>query len=178
MAYGGALAVHLLVSAGGADVPQRWLAVRGLPAAAAAAVYTAFLFAQAKARDLWQSPLLAPHLLVQAVLLGSAVTLPLAHWLAEAAVGPLEWLLAGTALAHALMALAEVALPHPTAHAHLAARELTAGRYARFYWIGLGLALVAALAPAIGVAAVPLALLAVLAHEHAHVQAGQSVPLA
>jgi Fe-S-cluster-containing dehydrogenase component/formate-dependent nitrite reductase membrane component NrfD len=178
MAYGGALAVHLLVSAGGADVPQRWLAFLGLPAAAAAAVYTAFLFAQAKARDLWQSPLLAPHLLVQAVLLGSAVTLPLAHWLAEGAVGPLEWLLAGTALVHGLMALAEVALPHPTAHAHLAARELTAGRYARFYWIGLGLALVAVLAPAIGVAAVPLALLAVLAHEHAHVQAGQSVPLA
>src|SRR5205085_3455851 len=30
------------------------------------AVYTAFLFAQAKGRDLWQSPLLSVHLLVHA----------------------------------------------------------------------------------------------------------------
>ena len=44
------------------------------PLAVMAAVYTAYLFAQAKARDLWQSPLLPPHLLVQAVLLGAAVT--------------------------------------------------------------------------------------------------------
>jgi hypothetical protein len=35
------------------------------------AVYTAFLFAQAKARDLWQNPLLPPHLVVQAVLAGA-----------------------------------------------------------------------------------------------------------
>ena len=32
------------------------------------AVYTAYLFAQAKARDLWQNPLLPPHFVVQAVL--------------------------------------------------------------------------------------------------------------
>ena len=41
------------------------------------AVYTAYLFAQAKARDMWQNPLLPPHLFVQALLLGSAVLLPL-----------------------------------------------------------------------------------------------------
>ena len=39
---------------------------RALPLAVLAAVYTAWLFAQAKARDLWQSPLLPPQLLVQA----------------------------------------------------------------------------------------------------------------
>ena len=39
------------------------------------AIYTAYLFAQAKARDLWQNPLLPPHLLIQAILLGSAVLL-------------------------------------------------------------------------------------------------------
>jgi hypothetical protein len=33
-------------------------------------------------------------------------------------------------------------------------------------------------APWIGVAAAPLALVGLLAHEHAYVQAGQSVPLA
>ena len=47
-----------------------WLAVGGLPLAAMTAVYTAYLFAQAKARDLWQNPLLPAHLLVQALLAG------------------------------------------------------------------------------------------------------------
>src|SRR5205807_6318116 len=42
------------------------------------AVYTAFLFAQAKGRDLWQSPLLSIHLLVHALLAGGAVWLMLA----------------------------------------------------------------------------------------------------
>ena len=39
----------------------------------ATAVYTAFLFGQAKGRDLWQSPLLAPHLIVQALPAGAAL---------------------------------------------------------------------------------------------------------
>jgi uncharacterized membrane protein len=55
---------------------------------------------------------------------------------------------------------------------------MTHGRYARFFWAGALLVIVAVLAPVIGVAAVPLALVGLLAHEHAHVQAGQSVPLA
>ena len=45
-----------------------WLA---LPASAMMAGYTAFLFGQAEGRDLWQSPLLFWHLLVQAVMVGS-----------------------------------------------------------------------------------------------------------
>ncbi|HTQ09214.1 MAG TPA: 4Fe-4S dicluster domain-containing protein [Fimbriimonadaceae bacterium] len=43
---------------------------------ASAAGYTAFLFAQCKGRDLWESRLLLPHLLVQAVLCGSVVLMP------------------------------------------------------------------------------------------------------
>ena len=41
--------------------------------AVVAAVYTAFLFAQAKGRDFWQNPLLSVHLLAHALLAGSAV---------------------------------------------------------------------------------------------------------
>ncbi len=177
-AYGLVLTAHLLLSAVGVIDAQKWLAVAGLPAAVATAVYTAYLFAQAKARDLWQSPLLVPHFLVQALLVGAAVSLPLAGWLASDAASPLEWLLAGAALTHVALVLGEVTLTHPTAHAALAARTLTRGRYARFFWPGVAVALVAVLAPLIGVAAVPLALAAVLAHEHAYVQAGQAVPLA
>jgi formate-dependent nitrite reductase membrane component NrfD len=54
-----------------AGAPLRWLALLGVPAAVMTGVYTAFLFAQAKARDLWQNPLLPPHLAVQSVLAGS-----------------------------------------------------------------------------------------------------------
>jgi Fe-S-cluster-containing dehydrogenase component/formate-dependent nitrite reductase membrane component NrfD len=176
--YGGVLTLHLLLSAAGVEAAQEWLAIAGIPAAVMAAVYTGYLFAQAKARDLWQSPLLAPHLLVQAILLGAAVMLPFAHWLEPGAVGSFEWMLAGAALVHCALVAAEVTVPHGTAHAHRAVREMTHGRYARFFWAGALLVLVAVLAPVIGVAAVPLALLGLLAHEHAHVQAGQSVPLA
>jgi hypothetical protein len=44
-----------------------------IPAAVMLAGYTAFLFAQAEGRDLWQSKLLFPHLLVQAVMVGAGV---------------------------------------------------------------------------------------------------------
>ena len=55
------------------DFVSSWLMIAGIPLAMLTAVYTAYLFAQAKARDMWQNPLLPPHLLVQALLLGSAV---------------------------------------------------------------------------------------------------------
>jgi hypothetical protein len=104
--------------------------------------------------------------------------LPFAHWLAGGVVVALEWLLAGTALAHLVVVAGEITLTHPTAHAHLAAREMWRGRYAPFLWVGAGLVAVAVFAPLVGLAAVPCALLGLLAHEHAYVQAGQSVPLA
>ncbi len=77
-----------------------------------------------------------------------------------------------------LLAAGEITITHPTEHAHLAARAMTRGRYARFFWPGLIAVAVAIAAPWAGVAVVPFALLGLLAHEHAYVQAGQSVPLA
>jgi Fe-S-cluster-containing dehydrogenase component/formate-dependent nitrite reductase membrane component NrfD len=171
--YGGLLALHLAGWLAGADGLVQWLAVAGVPLAVATAVYTAYLFAQAKARDLWQSPLLAPHMLVQAVLVGAAALLPFGH-----AAHDLRWILAGAALVHALLVLAELSVTHPSAHAHLAVREMTRGRYAGALWAGLALAGVAAAAPWIGVVAVAPGLLAVLLHEHAYVQSAQAVPLA
>src|SRR5260370_12410046 len=38
-----------------------------------AAMYTAFLFGQCEGRDLWQTPLLPVHLIVQALMCGAAV---------------------------------------------------------------------------------------------------------
>ena len=183
------LGVHLLGSLLGVDALRTAAAVVGLPLAVLTAVYTAYLFAQARARDLWQSPLLPPHLAVQAVLAGAAVMVPLAWWLApDGSLRAVAWTLAVAAAAHLLLVIGETTLPHPTAHAHLAAHELTAGRYRTFFWGGaalvlLGLVLVAGslwlggVAVAATVAAV-VCLAGLGLHEHAYVQAGQAVPLA
>ncbi len=176
--YSLVLALHFLATLAGESEWQTWLIIAGFPLGALTAVYTAYLFAQAKARDLWQNPLLPPHLLVQAVLAGSATLLPLAAQFEPTAVNAVTWLLSGSSVVHLLMVAGEASLTHPTAHARLASWEMTNGRYRMFFWVGAVLVLGGAAAPWIGVAAVPLALAGLLAHEHAYVQAGQSVPLA
>lgn len=177
-AYGAVVALHLLASVLEATTLHKVLAVAGLPLAAMTAVYTAYLFAQAKARDLWQSPLLPPHLVVQAVLAGSAATALFAAWLEPDLVRPLGNLLAGACLTHLLLVLGETTLAHPTAHAHLATWEMTRGGFRAFFWTGAALVATGGLAPVLGGWAAPLALAGLLAHEHAYVQAGQAVPLA
>ena len=140
------------------------------------AIYTAYLFAQAKARDLWQSPLLPPHLLVQALLAGSASLILLNP--IELGVGAI-WTLQASLAVHLMLALGEVSMPHPTAHAALAARNMTKGAYAAFYWGGIVLTASALLLMSANVTIGALAgLVGLFLHEHAYVQAGQSVPLA
>ena len=175
--YSLVLAAHFIAGVAGGSFFEP-LTVVGLPLAAMTAVYTAYLFAQAKARDLWQNPLLPAHLLVQAALAGSAALLPVAAFAEPALVPRLAQILAISSAAHLLMVWGESTLPHVTAHARLAHHEMTSGRYGTFYKAGIVLGLIAVAAPVLGpVAAVP-ALLGLLAFEHAYVQAGQSVPLA
>jgi formate-dependent nitrite reductase membrane component NrfD len=198
--YSLVLALHFIGSLIGSKSVQGWLMIPGIPLSILTAIYTAYLFAQAKARDLWQNPLLPPHLFVQALLLGSAVFLPFAAWfqgtrtvtafisaIPHAYVASL-WLLAVTSLLHLLMIWGEVSLTHPTAHARLAIWEMVRGRYQSEFWIGtllsiLGgaltwLAILGYVSASIGVGSAPLALIGLMLFEHAYVQAGQSVPLA
>src|SRR5690606_11913378 len=74
-AYGVVLAAHLAATVAGADGAQRAIAWAGAPLAVMTAIYTAYLFAQAKGRDLWQNPLAPVQLLVQAILLGAAAAI-------------------------------------------------------------------------------------------------------
>lgn len=190
-AYGAALAVHIGLTLRGAHQPQGWLAIVGGPLAAAAAAYTGYLFAQAKARDLWQNPLLPPHFLIQAALAGAAALIPVAMWFQPALIRPLLWMLGGAILLQWLLAWGEITLTHATAHARLAVHEMVAGRFGRAYRAGIWLSAAAlaacvpgvllafpALAPWYETAAAALALIGLLAYEHAYVQAGQAVPLA
>ena len=181
LGFGAAAAGYLLAGLAGLGTGALALALAwaGLALAAAAAVYTAFQFAQARARDLWQSPLLAPHLAVQALAAGAAVTVPLTRWLAPAGgIRAAEVLLAAAAAGHLLLVAAEVGTGHPTAHAHQAAANLTRGRQARFFWPAVVLAAAGIAAPWAGLPAAAAVLAGLLGYEHAYVQAGQSVPLA
>jgi formate-dependent nitrite reductase membrane component NrfD/ferredoxin len=176
--YGVILLTHTAGSLVHNGALHRVAGALGLPLSILTAVYTAYLFAQAKARDLWQSPLLPPHLLAQALAAGAAALAPLAAWLEPAAARPLLAVLAAAALVHVLMVLGETTLTHGTAHAHLAIREMTRGRYRGFFWAGIALGVAGALAPWLQGYSVAAALVGLLCFEHAYVQAGQSVPLA
>ena len=176
--YSVVLLGHFLASLLGWEGAHAGLVSAGLPLATMTAVYTAWLFAQSKARDLWQSPLLPPHLLVQTLLAGAAALVPVALWTDAASVGPLLWVLGLASLGHLLLVWGENTLPHVTAHARLANHEMARGRYRSYFRAGLALGLAGVVAPWIGFVAAPLALLGLLAFEHAYVQAGQSVPLA
>jgi len=188
------LAAHFLGSLAGSRPVQVWLMIGGIPLSVLTAVYTAYLFAQAKARDMWQNPLLPPHLLVQSLLLGSAVLLLALFFLRGTMqanrpdVHYLVWMLAVSTLLHLMMVWGEVSLTHPTAHARLAIWEMTRGRYKADFWIGNVLTFAGGLIPALAlfgvlnisfsIAGAPLALIGLMLYEHAYVQAGQSVPLA
>ncbi|HEX6300414.1 MAG TPA: 4Fe-4S dicluster domain-containing protein [Acidimicrobiia bacterium] len=178
LGYGAVLSGQLLAGLIESNGLRQALAVAGLPLSLMTAVYTAFLFAQSKARDLWQSPLLPPHIAIQAIMGGAAVLL-IADAIGDGgASSPLAWLLAGATLAHLLMIWGEVALPHGTAHAHLATWEMTSGSYRGFFWAAVALGVAALAAPWLAIPAAVLALVGLLAFEHAYVQSGQQVPLA
>src|SRR6266550_2954817 len=143
------LFLHFVASVLGSTSLQLWLLIPGLPLGVLTAVYTAYLFAQAKARDLWQNPLLPPHLLVQSLLLGGAVILLLSLGLdaprpdltltikGQPGEITMLWIVAITSLLHVLMIWGEMSLTHSTAHARVATWEMTRGRYKSSFWIGV-----------------------------------------
>jgi Fe-S-cluster-containing dehydrogenase component/formate-dependent nitrite reductase membrane component NrfD len=177
-AYTLVLVIHFTAALANATAVTRWLATAGVPLALFTAIYTAYLFAQARARDLWQNPLAPLHLAVQAALLGAAVLLLAAYVYEPAALRTLLLVLALASVLHLLLVLGEITLTHGTAHARLASWEMTHGRYAVWFWLSALLILVACAAPWLGEFAAIPALLGLFVYEHAYVQAGQAVPLA
>ena len=111
----------------------------GVPLSLAVAVYTAFLFGQAEGRDLWQSPLLPFHLVLQAAIAGSAtiLVLSLTMDLSPDVVRVASWGLSGALVLDLMVALpGEFAMPHATSDAARAAEEILKGRYRTHFWHG------------------------------------------
>ncbi len=168
------------------------LAWLGMPLAVLAAIYTAFLFAQAEGRDLWQSPLLPAHLLVQALMVGSGTLLLFAPFMSMPTefVNLLLWLFAGSLVLDLFMILVgEFGIPHASEVAARAKHDISHGRYRSHFWqgaIGLGhivpviLLGLALLAPALAAPLLAVAGIATIAglyaFEYAFVMAPQHVP--
>jgi formate-dependent nitrite reductase membrane component NrfD len=169
-----------------------WMAWAAIPTAAAAAGYTAYLLAQATGRELWATPLAAPHLVVQAALAGAGVLLMVATALplentigVKQDIGFLRVVFLVSLFTHAAFVVAELFTPHRSTHVARATATIVRGRYAREFWggavvVGIVLAAIVALVSA---APLPLALAAALAlvglyaWEYVWVFGGQSVPL-
>lgn len=149
-----------------------------------AAVYTAFLFGQCEGRDLWQTPLLPVHLLVQALMCGAAALalLPQSLGGSAQAMKVAKIALASSLAAHLLILAAEFLMPHSTDNSAYAARLITHGPFKLWFWAGavvLGgvLPLCLVWLGAVGAqASAVLALLGLLVFEWCFVMAGQSVP--
>ena len=156
--------------------------------AVASAGYSAFLFAQARGRDFWQSPLLFWHLLIQAIVAGAAIitligtifglTLPLFAWLGH--------LLVISLFASLAMILGELLMKHGAEDALRSGELLLSGALSKSFWIcvvGLGTLLpigltfwqVSSVVP--NVVASLLALFGLWMYEHLWIKAGQAVPL-
>ena len=95
-----------------------------------AAGYTAFLFGQAEGRDFWQSPLLLPILLVQAMLAGAAA-LGILSVLLNVGITLTTFLtvtLLSAVSVHLLLVFIEVFGSHSNSHVATAAHYMTHGR--------------------------------------------------
>ena len=149
------------------------------------AVYTAFLFAQAKGRDFWQSPTLPLHMLAHSLMAGSASLLIVAVSM-DAGVVWIDFLinvLVISLVANLLILLFELTITHPTNDAKKVVKMIVSGRYKTKFWAGvvvLGnlapLAMILLGLPVVIAAAV--ALLGIIITETIWVEAPQRIPLA
>lgn len=156
--------------------------------AAGSAGYSAFLFGQAKGRDLWQSRLLFWHLLAQALVAGAATMLLTAVLLGTETTlrDTLAGLLRLSLFLDLALTLGEVTRRHASEDAQRAAEILTRGSLSGRFWTaavgaGLFLPLVLLFWPAASVAFPVLASVAALTglwfYEDLWIKAGQALPL-
>jgi Fe-S-cluster-containing dehydrogenase component/formate-dependent nitrite reductase membrane component NrfD len=189
-AYALAVGIWFLAGVAGADGVVEVMTWIAAPLALATAGYTAFLFGQAEARDLWQSGTLLWHMIAGAFAAGGGAATVAAlfgsHDQAYVDAG-LRSLLGG-AVALGLIALVELTSHHPTRNIEMAMHHMTKGVFSRQWWLGgqlLGVAVPIAMAVGTlsgspqwvaalgGVAAAA----GVYFADDAFVKAGQSVPL-
>jgi formate-dependent nitrite reductase membrane component NrfD len=187
MVFGLLLSLWLALMFTGRELSP-WLVWATATFAVASAGYSAFLFAQARGRDFWQSPLLFWHLLVQAIGAGAAtltligavvgVSLPLFSMIGHFMVISI--------FASLAMIFGELFMKHGAEESVRAGEMLLSGPLSKPFWIfviGLGSAVPAVLVLWPMSSLIPNMLAAVLLlfglwmYENLWIKAGQAVPL-
>ncbi len=176
MAFSGVTALALAARWANLDTVADGLRWLNVPLALGAAGYTAFLFGQCEGRDLWQSKLLLPHLLVQAALCGSAALLAAAPGSRE-----LVLVLSLATFAHLWLCILEARRKHDTENALQAAAFLRELRFAGVNAFALGVLggsalTIVAIAVSPALTCVP-ALLGLCVYKWAYIRAAQLPPL-
>ena len=102
------------------------------------AVYTAFLFAQAKGRDFWQSPTLSLHMLVHAVMAGTAVFALLGLFIASSAAwfGFLKIVFTCGIAFNLLIITIEMLTAHPTVDSKRVVQMILSEQFSTLFWFG------------------------------------------
>lgn len=137
--YGGLLTAWLLLSYLGHPNVLRYLEPPLIVLALLTAVYTAFLFAQAKGRDFWQSPMLGLHMIIHAVMAGGAAFLIASYFTSvNAGFSRVSFhLTVGAIVFHLVTVAIELTTTHSTDDAHAVAKMIASGEFSNKFWFGM-----------------------------------------
>ena len=138
-AYGAILTLWLIASFAGYEKILKFIEPIGIILALLSAVYTAFLFAQAKGRDFWQSPMLGLHMIIHSIMAGFAVFLiafPILN-VNEGFRMVLTFLSIATLIFHLISLAIELTTTHTTEDAHRTVKMITSGEFSRKFWLGM-----------------------------------------
>lgn len=186
--YGGLLTLILATVWFDWSIPMNALLYLTGICAIVVAIYTAFLFAQAKGRDFWQSPALSFHMLVHAIMAGAAVFMIIS--LLDSSFN--NWnqifvpVIITSIVINLFIMLIELTTIHPTKDAEITVNSILKGRYKNAFW--LGTVVLGNLIPLllmsfggatllISVIAAASILLGIYITEHIWVEAPQRIPL-
>ncbi len=193
--FGGLLMAWMLIPFLGLVQVEGPVLLLGALFAAMSAVYSAFLFRQARGRVFWHSTLTPLHLLVQAMLAGAAVltVVIVADSILSGSklIGPGWWFVyyefIGALVASGVLIAGELFMPEENVERMRAVRLITRGIFRNLFWGGaviIGLIIPLLALTSGGAQNKPIAILTSLCAlaglylwEHIWVQAGQAVPL-
>lgn len=191
MAYAGLAFLWLVFGASTGQIPTAILILSGILGLGSAG-YSAFLFAQAKGRDLWQSPLFLWHLIAQAFAAGAAALILLGtlFGIDIATMQVMGALLIASLVLCLALVLGEFALTPISEDARRAGEILTRGPLREQFWglvIAIGIVLPVVFLSWSGFAgdisyslhclSAILALVGLWVFEKLWVEAGQAIPL-
>jgi len=193
--YGALITAWLFIPVLGAFLAEGPVLAFGGLFALMSAIYSAFLFRQARGRVFWHSPLTPLHLVVQAMVAGAAMlmlVLVADSMISQTRLGGPGWAfltyeLIGALIANSVLIAGELFMPEENVERVRAVRLITLGIFRKLFWGGT--VIIGIIFPLLtltsGASDYPIpamltglsALAGVLLWEHIWVQAGQAVPL-